>query len=203
MKTVDTWDWDAWLADSNQHVTTLIERLHRDAIRAAGNDLKAFRSPGLIDQETGHTVGGKLCSVCYSTWPYRGRLLPAFRSCWYCLQYDKYQARKLGLKMLLPLMDWHCQPILPGHNFPSDPETVRILRVAWASAPVLEDWRQENVMREYALMMEPGMMPIHLRDWMNKFGYGWHRSRHTWWHFVSMYLPELADLLRQRENSVD
>ena len=193
--TPDPWDWDAWLTDTHQHVMTLRERLQQDAIRAAGTDVKAYRSPGLIDPATGHTVGGRLCSVCFSTQPHSGHLLPTFRACWWCLHYDKKQAAKLGLKMLLPLMDWHCQPVLPGHRFPTSPETRRILQTAWSTASLLEEWRQENVMREYALMIEPGQPPIHLYDWLQRFGYGPHRSQQTWWHFVEVYAPELADLL--------
>jgi hypothetical protein len=196
----DPWDWDAWLGDTHQHVTTLQDRIRQDAIRAAGGGLKAYNSPGLIDPQTGHTVGGELCSVCFSTLRYRAPLLPRFRCCYWCLHYDKTQARNLGLKMLLPLMDWHCQPILPGHTFPTDPHIRQLLYSVWTAAPLLEEWRQENVAREYTHMLQPGEPPIHIHKWMQHFGYGWHRSKHTWWHFVEVYAPGLAELLNERSS---
>lgn len=189
------WDWDAWLTNTHKHVMTLTERIRHNAIQASGNDVKAYRSTGLIDPATGHRVGGTLCWVCFSTRPHSGHLLPTFRACWWYLHYDKQQAAKIGFKMLLPLMDWHCQPVLPEHHFPKNPETRRILKTAWSTAPLLEEWRQENVIREYALMAEPGQPPIHLCDWMQRFGYSLHRSMQTWWHFVEVYVSELGDLL--------
>jgi len=195
----DPWDWDAWLGETRQHVGTLQERIRTDAIRAAGGDLRAFNSPGLIDPTSGHTVGGELCSVCFSTRRYTKPLLPKFRCCYWCLEYDKKQARTLGLKMLLPLMDWHCQPVLPGRRFPTDSKARQLLKSVWAGASLLEEWRQENVAREYALMAEPGQPPIHLHDWMQRFGYGLARSKQTWWDFVEVYMPTLDEILGQHK----
>jgi hypothetical protein len=193
----DPWDWDEWLQETDQHVSTLKQRLTANAILETGGDLEKMGSPGLINPETGHTVGGRLCSVCFSTFPHTGRMLPTFRSCWWCLAYDKAQAQKLGLKMLLPLMDWHCQPILPGQRFPTHAGTVELLKAIWSSSALLEDWRYENVKREYALMAEPGNPPIHLYDWMQRFGYGLPRSRKTWWAFADLYFPEIREILKK------
>jgi len=192
----DPWDWDAWLGETHQHVTTLQDRIRQDTIRAAGG-LRAYNSPGLIDPQTGRTVGGELCWVCCSTLTHKGRHQPTFRCCYWCLHYDKTQARKLGLKMLLPLMGWHCQPGLPGHRYPTNPQVVQILKGVWNSTELLNDWRLSNVQREYALLQEPGH-GIHLHDWIQRFGYGWHRSKHQWWHFVEVHALGLAELLNDR-----
>jgi len=187
--------WDDWLTQTADHVDAITNRLTQQTSTELLKDPKKDPSLARIDPETGHLTGGELCWVCYSTFTHKGRHLPAFRCCYWCLHYDKTQARKLGLKMLLPLMGWHCQPILPGHRFPTNSQTRQLLSSVWTASSLLEEWRQENVAREYALLVEPGQPPIHLNEWVRHFGYGWHRSKQQWWYFVDQHFPTLTALL--------
>ena len=193
----DSWDWDAWLDRTDEHVLSLLHRLSENREARA----PARESPGQIDPETGHLKGGELCWVCYSTTTYRARLMPSFRACWWCLGYDKRQASKLGLKMLLPLMEWHSQPILPGHRYPADPSVVRVLEGVWGSSQILDEWRHEHVRREFALLADRHTGSVHLADWYEFLGYGWHRSQERWTHFVDLYFPALRLLLDSQGRS--
>jgi len=186
---IDVWDWDAWLDETDQHVTNIVGRLSRGQ-----QPQQESRSPALINPETGHLSGGELCWVCYSTTPHRGRLLPKFRACYWCLQFDRRQAALLGLKMLLPLMNWHSQPVLPGGRYPADEATVRALTDIWAASQLLDEWRRENVQREYALLVDHPQQ-VHLADWYQHFGYGPRRSQDRWSHFLNLHFPQHLDHL--------
>lgn len=191
----DPWDWDAWLRQTPTHVTSIIDRIHQQARENSSLTLKDYPSPALIDPETGHLTGGELCWLCYGTRPFRAPRLPKFRACRYCLRRDRIEGQKLGLKMLLPLMGWHCQPILLGSHFPADPHVRKILKDVWSSGPLLEDWRKDNVRREYALLYEPGDPPVHLAEWCQHVGMGDWRSKRAWWDYVNTYFPALKELL--------
>ena len=186
----DVWDWDAWLDQADQHVTNIRGRLNQGQ-----HSQQASRSPALISPESGHLTGGELCWVCYATTPHRGRRLPKFRACIWCLRIDRRQAARLGLKMLLPLMKWHSQPVLPGGHYPTDKRTIRALTDIWASSKLLDEWRRENVKREYALLVERTQQQVHLADWYRIFGYGPQRSQDRWSHFLYLYFPEHVDHL--------
>lgn len=182
--TIDVWDWDAWLNQTDQHVTNILDRLNKPTPH-----LPNKHSPALIDPATGHLTGGELCWVCHSARPHRGRRLPRFRACCWCLQFDRQKAETLGLKMLLPLMHWHSQPILPGSRYPTDPNTVRALTDIWSAASLLDDWRRDNVRRDYALLATEQRHEVHLADWHERFGYGPARSQDRWAHFLGLHFP--------------
>ena len=189
--TNDVWDWDAWLNQTDQHVTNILDRLDQPRLQRPTR-----RSPALIDPHTGHLTGGELCWVCHSARPHRGRLLPKFRACYWCLQFDRKQASALGLKMLLPLMNWHSQPILPGCSYPTDLATVRALTDIWSASTLLDEWRRDNVRRDYALLTSGQPHDVHLADWHERFGYGHTRSQDRWCHFLSLHFPQHMEQLK-------
>ena len=189
--TNDVWDWDAWMNQTDQHVTNIVERLNNTKQpRHSGKN-----SPALIDPHTGHLTGGELCWVCHSARPHRGRLLPKFRACYWCLQFDRRQAAALGLKMLLPLMDWHSQPVLPGSSYPTDQVTVRALRDIWSANTLLDEWRRENVRRDLTLLATSTNPNVHLADWYRRFGYGPAVSQERWSRFLWLHFPQHMECL--------
>ena len=147
----------------------------------------------LIDPVLGDVEGGGLCWVCFARGTHVGHRTPRFRACYHCLAYDRWQAGKLGLKMLLPLMDWHAQPVLPGANVPGDPVFRGWLADAWSRLSTLEQWRIDGVRSGIALL---GLGDRITADaWVHAMRGGPARSRACWDAYLAGYHQRLHDVL--------
>ena len=184
------WDFDSWAAN---HVPQ-----HVDAITGM---LGARRAPPLVvDPLTGHLNRGSLCWVCFAREPLRDRRLPRFLACRTCLIHDRQRASALGLTMLLPLMEYPSQPILPGATPPRDAHLREVLADVWSQASVLNRWRIEGVRLGYALFNVDANIGagvgIGYAEWQEHLSPGRERSQACWSAFVQGYHPDLMARLR-------
>lgn len=149
--------------------------------------------PWLVDSLAGDFEGGRACWVCYSALMYSNRRAPKFRACYHCLTHDRNQASKLGLKMLLPLMNWHSQPVLSGSKAPDDPVFRGWLVELWSQVSLLESWRIDGIRAGIALL-GLGDQPT-IESWVAAMRPGPHRSSACWEAFMAGYHPRLHDVL--------
>ena len=169
-------------------------RADHDAERnAAEGKQRATCAPWLLDPAAGDFGSRNACWVCYSALTYANSRLPRFRACFYCLTYDRHQASKLGLRMLLPLMDWHAQPVLSGGKAPADPTFRGWLADVWSQVSALKQWRIDGVRSGIALL-GLGDQPT-VEDWVAAMRPGPHRSRACWEAFMAGYHPRLYGVL--------
>lgn len=154
----------------------------------------------LIDPADGDVQGGGLCWVCFAYRTYIGKRTPRFRACYHCLSYDRWQAGKLGLKMLLPLMDWHAQPALPEATVPSDPVFRGWLADAWSQVSTLERWRIDGVRMGIALLGRDAQLTF--ADWVRAMHAGPSRSRACWDAYLGGYHPRLHDVLARIDRTM-
>lgn len=179
------WDFDLW---AENHVPE-----HVDAITRL---LSARRAPPLeVDPLTGHLNPGGLCWVCFARQPLRDRRIPRFRACRTCLIHDRQRASALGMTMLLPLMQYPSQPILPGATPPRDAHLRAVLADVWSQLSILDRWRIEGVRLGYALFnVEANIgagVGIEYAEWQERLSPGRERSRACWAAFVQGYPPDL------------
>ena len=169
----------------------------------SSNDARRL-APGIpwIDAELGDSTRGNLCWVCFAGFAHRAPALPSFYACEHCLAYDREQARLLGFRMLLPLMDWHTQPVEPGRRPPMEPIFRRWLGEMWSQASMLRQWRINGVRTAIALMDIGPDGAISVGDWSGLMHWGPRRSAACWEAFVAGYHPCLHDVL-QRIHSVN
>ena len=155
-----------------------------------------------IDAELGDSTKGNLCWVCFAGFTYRAPALPSFYACEHCLAYDREQARLLGFRMLLPLTDWHTQPVEPGRRPPTDSTFRRWLGEMWSQASVLRQWRINGVRAALALLDIRPDKAISLGEWSEVMRWSPRRSEACWEAFVAGHHGCLHDVL-QRVHSVN
>jgi hypothetical protein len=163
-----------------------------------GNDARRL-APGIpwIDAELGDSTKGNLCWVCFAGPAYRVAGLPTFTACEHCLAYDRQQARLLGFRMLLPLMDWHTQPVEPSRRPPTEPIFRRWLGEMWSQVSVLRQWRVDGVRAAFTLLdIEPDRA-ISLGEWSGLMRWGPRRSEACWEAFVAGHHGCLHDVLQR------
>ena len=193
-----TVDYDLWSStEVVQHVENLFDRLRQEA--QSSPDIRKPRWPW-VDPKRGDAVGARLCWVCYEKPTYTGRMLPRFRACFACLCHDRSMAGQLDLKMLLPLMDYPSQPILPGWDPPSDPTSRGWLADVWSQVSLLQRWRIEGIRVSFAVMGVDTSESISVWDWSQRIGGGRARSRACWNAFVSARHPRIRDVLDRIED---
>lgn len=201
----DAWDYDTWVASRiPEHVDAIMDRIHNSpeavawrAVRAARIQAAEARARAqvTINQDTG-TMPAGLCWVCASEMVEPAtRTTPTFRACTCCRVYDLKQGRRLGLKMVLPLMEYPTQPLLPGASFPSDRATLVALGKAWSQVSVLDAWRASIVRAVLARQAWPEGTPIALHQFQSFMPKAPMRSRMAWWAHVDRHQPELAAVL--------
>ena len=168
-----------------------------------GNEARRL-APGIpwIDAELGDSTKGNLCWVCFAGPAYRVAGLPAFTACEHCLGYDRQQARLLGFRMLLPLMDWHTQPVEPGRRPPTEPIFRRWLGEMWSQVSVLRQWRVDGVRAAFTLLDIESHRAISLGEWSGLMRWSPRRSEACWEAFVAGNHACLHDVL-QRVHSVN
>lgn len=138
----EEFDWDAWLAQIPQHVEAITQRITSNQTEAARAAAKERRRKWLINPATGHTYGLELCWVCGAVPVHQSPTTPHFRACRFCIRFDRKQAAFLGLKMLLPLMNWPSQPELSDGDVPRDAWSQAVLEDIWCGVEVLDEWRR-------------------------------------------------------------
>jgi len=163
-----------------------------------GNDTRRL-APEIpwIDAELGDSTRGNLCWVCFAGFTHRVPALPKFYACEYCLAYDREQARLLGFRMLLPLMDWHTQPVEPGRRPPTEPIFRRWLGEMWSQASVLRQWRINGVRAALALLDIKPDRAVSLGEWSEVMRWSPRRSEACWEAFVAGYHPRLHAVLQR------
>ena len=184
-------DFDAWAERVPEHLDAIRQRLGDDQQAAARRASRQRRRPFLVDEATGHTERTQLCWVCAAVPVHRGPRVPTFRGCRFCVVHDRRQAERLGLLMLLPLMDWPSQPVLPGHAFPKDPDVREALADAWSAVSVLDAWRVSVAQLAMAWMDVDPELGVDLFDWQQHLTVGPGRSQACWGAYVDGYLPQL------------
>lgn len=147
-----------------------------------------------VDVQTGHLGGLDLCWVCYSVPVLAVDGLPDFRACANCLRYDGLWARRIGLEMLLPLMDWPSQPVAWECDLPAALRS-RLIDV-WSGVSVLDRWRMSSVRLAAMWMDDPEGIGLDLVSWQGDLGIGRNRSRACFTAFVDGYYPGLLALIR-------
>lgn len=155
-----------------------------------------------IDPEFGDSTKGNLCWVCFAGFTYRAPALPSFYACEHCLAYDREQARLLGFRILLPLMDWHTQPVESGRRPPTDSTFREWLGEMWSQASVLRQWRINGVRAALALLDIRPDKAISLGEWSEVMRWSPRRSEACWEAFVTGHHGCLHDVL-QRVHSVN
>lgn len=184
-------DWDAWLARTPDHVEGIHDRLFARHRAAQEQRAREERRAWQIDPHTGHTRSYQLCWVCAAGPAHTGRLLPRFRACIHCLRHDRSQAQRLGLKMLLPLMDWPAQPVLPGRSVPADPQVRESLGRLWSEVGALDTWRRSAVTLAFAWFGADESTDVGIDAWRERLGFGPGRSRACWRAYVESHEPLL------------
>ena len=191
-------DFDAWAERVPEHVDAIRQRLSTDQWQAAQRASLERRRPFLVDPATGHTERTQLCWVCGTVPVHCGPRVPTFRACRFCLLHDRRQAARLGLVMLLPLMDWPSQPVLPGCEFPADPLVREALADAWSAVSVLDAWRVSFAQLAMNWMDVDPEVGVDLYDWQQRLTVGPNRSNAYWGAYVDGYLPNLRWALATR-----
>lgn len=201
----DPWDWDAWVASRTaEHVEGIAERIRNSpeavawrAARVARLRAEAKRSRAriTIDHETG-TMPRGLCWVCAGERvELATRTSPTFRACRSCRIYDLKQGQRLGLKMVLPLVEYPTPMVAPGGSFPTDPATVAAVRQVWSQVSVLDAWRSSVVRAVLARQAWPEGERITVDEFAAFLPPLPYRSRMAWWAYVDRHQPLLAEVL--------
>ena len=199
------WDWDIWVESFlDFHVDSIAERLHNrpeavawreERARAAQAAAAAARAQITIDQEYGVMPAG-LCWVCAAERVETAtRTSPTFRACRWCRIYDMQQGHRLGLRKVLPLMEYPLQPVLRGRSFPRDPSVVAALGTVWSQVSVLDSWRASVVRAVLAMQAWPEDVPITLPEFQAFLPSSARGSRMAWWAYVDRRQPALAAVL--------
>jgi len=184
-------EFDAWAEHVPEHVDAIRHRLSADQRQAARRASLERRRPFLVDPATGHTERTQLCWVCGTVPVHSGPRMPTFRACRFCLVHDRKQAARLGLVMLLPLMDWPSQPVLPGCEFPAGPAVREALADAWSGVSRLDAWRVSMAQLAMAWMDVDPELGVDLHQWQQDLTVGPNRSKACWSAYVNGYLPQL------------
>lgn len=188
----DPWDWDAWVSRIPEHVDGIARRLANRPEAVAWRAAQAAKVT--VDADVGDMPEG-LCWVCAAGSVIKAtRDSPTFRACGWCLHYDRQQAGRLGLVMLLPLMQYPTQPVRRGRSWPTDPEVLVALADAWSQQSVLDAWRASVVRAVFARVPIPGSRILY-RDWQGLLPVSGPRSRLAWWAYVDRHQPRLATVL--------
>lgn len=177
-----------------------MDRIHNSPEAVAWRAMRAARTAAAeaqvtIDQDTG-TMPRGLCWVCAAERvELATRTTPTFRTCLPCRTYDLLQGHRLGLTMVLPLMEYATQPLLPGASSPSDWATLVALGKAWSQVSVLDAWRASVVRAVLARQAWPEATPITVDEFRSFMPRAPYRSRIAWWAYVDRHQPELAAVL--------
>ena len=201
----DVWDYEQWVTTRvDEHVDGIIEMLRNrpEAVayrkaraQAQAAAASAAQARVTIDPQTGDMPAG-LCWVCAGAQVQQAtRCTPTFRACAACRVYDRHQARVLGLVMVLPLMDYPTQPVLPGHEFLTSPATEAALGRAWSQVSVLAGWRASIVRAVLARQAWPQGTPITMAEFERFLPAPLLRSRLAWWAYLDRHQPALASIL--------
>ena len=189
----DGLDFDSWLGRIPDHVDELRERLSEQAREAARLASIERRRPLLVDPSTGHTPSTQLCWVCGAMPVHSGPRVPTFRACRFCVAYDRQRASRLGLLMLLPLMDWPSQPVLPGREFPSDPAVREALADVWSGVSTLDGWRVSLAQFVFSMLTPSEVaVGVDLFDWQQRVTVGPWKAQASWRAYVDGYFPALS-----------
>lgn len=188
-------EFDEWVQRIPEHVDELTDRLTAERRAAQGRESRERRRPFLIDPATGHTQRTQLCWICGSMPVHAGKNLPKFRACRFCLVHDRQQASRLNLLMLVPLMDWPSQPVLPGRKFPTNRRLVNGLADLWCSVSVLDAWRVSSAQLALAYMGFDPEVGMDLYQWQQQLTVGPHRSQACWRAYLGGHFGELLDLV--------
>jgi|AACY02.2.fsa_nt_gi hypothetical protein len=187
-------DFDTWATtDIAGHIDRLLDRLPPQPPPEG----PARRRPPHVSAELGDTDRGDLCWVCYSGPIRTGPTLPRLRACTHCLAYDRHQARLLGFRMLMPLMDWHTQPVEPGRTPPTDPTFRGWLADLWCEVERLQEWRIDGVRAGFTILDLPRDGWVHTWDWMHTMRWGPERSRACWEAYLSGLHPRLFSVVQR------
>lgn len=195
----EAWDFEQWVLDNRvEHAEELFARLMQgtpDPEREAQR--KARRHNWLVKVPSGRIGNTSMCWLCYGDRCYTSLRHPAFRACRDCLMYDRAKAANFGLKMLLPLLDWHTQPAhRPGEGLRN--LWIRsILADAWTKVSVLDEWRIDGCILVRTMVGDVEDEEIDLLTWRAVVDPGPPRSRRCWDSFVQHYHPDLAGLLAE------
>lgn len=111
--------------------------------------------------------------------------------------YDRATAANFGLKMLLPLMDWHTQPAYRPREGPRNLWIRGILADAWTKVSALNEWRIDGCILVRTIVGDVEDDEIDLLTWRAVVDPGPQRSRRCWDSFVRHYHPDLAALLAE------
>lgn len=199
------WDWDAWVASrTNEHVEGILGRIldSPEAVAWRAAREAAARARVTIDPETG-TMPAGLCWVCAASEVQQAtKTTPTFRACSSCLLFDRAMASRLGLVMLLPLMDFAGQPVQAGQTRPTDRATVTALVKAWSEVSVLDAWRASVVRAVLAVQAWPAQEPITVGQLECFMPESRLRSHSAWWAYVDRHQPDLATVLRATDPGV-
>lgn len=191
--------YDNWftteLPDDIREEFAQLDRVIAEKQPARPEAREAVLRIGRVDPVTGDFEGGGACWVCYAQYTHIGVGLPAFRACQQCLAYDRHRARALGLVMLLPLMDWHTQPVLRDFDVPNDTVFRSWLDDAWTQLSLLEAWRIDGVRAGIALL-GLGDRPT-VWEWIDAMHPSPARSRACWEAFMAGHHPRLYDVLNR------
>ena len=150
----------------------------------------------VVDTSTGHLGGRHLCWVCFAMPVHEASTMPRLRACRFCLMHDRWWAGGIGLRMLLPLMDWPSQPAVEGWRHDRPPWVRDALVDVWSQLSVLDRWRRESVEMAAALMGPAVSGPLDLLTWQENLSVGPSRSRACWLAFTDGYYPGLTAHLR-------
>lgn len=195
----DDWDFDAWLGRTDKHIGNLLSRLGRPGPPSGDSHVDGDRLRGrkyYIDVATGHLGGLQLCWVCCAMPVHVDPEVPTLRACRRCLLEDTGWATRIGLTMLLPLMDWPRQPVFFGAGRRPGSEWDGLLLDAWTGVSVLDRWRRSTVQMCAAWMDDPHGIDLDLVTWQRNLGTGPNRSRACWRAFVEGYHAGLYAQLR-------
>jgi hypothetical protein len=195
-----TTDYDNWASDPRNtadHIEAILRGIARQLREEALAASIERRRPYLVNRETGHLEGKRLCWVCASALVHEGPNQPVFRACRWCLAHDRGRARVLGLLHTLPLFDWPFPPVRDDAAAGRlDAGTRAAVGEAWSAVSVLDRWRRESVTLSYSFMQAGGLEGIDLREWQQRLGVGESRSRACWDAYVEGYFPRLARAVR-------
>lgn len=196
-------DFDDW-AEDPVHLTTHIEQilkslateLTKGSSRRYDERSLRIRRPYLVNAETGHLYGHQLCWICVTALACRAPHLPQLRACRWCLQIDRFYARRLGLGHILPVFDWYAPPIrdLPTYRLLDWPAREDVA-AAWSGVARLDRWRIENV-RLACTYMEVESGEVDLYDWQRLLTVGSNRSHLYWRMYVCSNFPEIRRAIR-------
>jgi hypothetical protein len=192
----DAWDFEQWVIDNRvEHAEALYCRLTHgtpDPEREAQRKARLYH--WLVKVPSGRIGNTWMCWVCYADRCFTSPRHPNFRACRDCLVYDRSKAANVGLKMLLPLMDWHTQPTYRPGEGPRNLWVRSILADAWTKVSALNEWRVDGCILVGTIV---GDDEIDLLTWRSIVEPSPARSKRCWDSFVQHYHPDLATLLAE------